>query len=123
MTGAAQIVFFSVAGLTAAACTAGPAVVPANARDTLTTAPLRCVTTFVVHDASTQPGEPIPLAAARWFTASGTVADLPKTAWLVSGSAEGRVILRSGDVVLHAFTGRDGTWRVGSGQRCRYPSP
>jgi hypothetical protein len=63
-------------------------------------------------------GQPSALAAAEWQAQRG-VGDrfpLPATGWHVERQGLSDAEVRSGDVQLHAITGRDGTWFVDSGK-------
>jgi 2-keto-4-pentenoate hydratase len=58
---------------------------------------------FSLSLASDHGGLPSPVAAAEWFA---------------DGHDGSGVILRSGNVTLHAVQGPDTTWQVDSGRRC-----
>lgn len=74
---------------------------------------------FALSLASDTGGQPSPVAAANWFATHGGVGPLPRHGWhVVRRDAEG-VRLRAGSSTVHVMQGRDGTWQVDSGTRCR----
>jgi hypothetical protein len=77
---------------------------------------------FSVSLAKDGGGAATPLdAASDAATTGGFGWDLPADGWVVIGSPDtnaSEVGLRSGDVELHAFRARDGTWLIDSGKRC-----
>ena len=74
---------------------------------------------FALSLASDTGGQPTPVAAATWFATHGGVGPLPRRGWhVLHRDAEG-VRLRAGSSTVHVMQGRDGTWQVDSGTRCR----
>lgn len=63
-------------------------------------------------------GAPSPLDAAEWQAQHGADArfPLPADGWQVERMGVSDAEVRSGNVQLHAITGRDGTWFIDSGK-------
>jgi hypothetical protein len=72
---------------------------------------------FSLSLASDRGGHPSPVAAAEWFV-RGDAGEVPRSGWQEDGHDGSGVILRSGNVTLHAVQGPDTTWQVDSGRRC-----
>ena len=64
-------------------------------------------------------GQPTPAAAVRWFARHGGVGGVPRGGWRLTGQNASGATLASGQSVLHAIHGSDGTWQVDSGTTCR----
>jgi hypothetical protein len=97
---------------------AGAAVVAAGLLTTASCTRVECVEFASSSSGDGSGGQPTPLEAAESYATQADTGSFPDAGWREDGRDETGVIFRSGDAMLRAVQGGDGTWTVDYGTSC-----
>jgi hypothetical protein len=73
---------------------------------------------FALSLATDRGGQANPVAAATRLAKDGHIPAIPPSGWRLTDKNQDGATVASGQTVLHAIQGSDGTWQVDSGYSC-----